>query len=131
MLLVKSALKQLPADIRDRGYDAILGYLWMMGDADGEGERADLFNDILRRQYEHRKYPSFILRCDYNQLQGWTRAESLFPGTTRFVWQVMLQQVLRWTGQGAGHVGMPSHALCRKLEHTSFPAAQGDDGGRV
>ena len=33
----EKALKQLPADIRDRGYDAILGYLWMMGDADGEG----------------------------------------------------------------------------------------------
>ena len=91
----EKALKQLPADIRDRGYDAILGYLWMMGDADGEGERADLFNDILRRQYEHGKYPSFILRYDYNQLQGMDEGGLFFGnGDMDLYGKVMLQRVL-------------------------------------
>lgn len=66
----EKAMKMLPDDISDRGYDAVLGYLWMMGETDGTGWKAGLFNDILSRQYEHGKYPSFILRFGYNQLQG-------------------------------------------------------------
>ena len=124
----EKALKQLPADIRDRGYDAILGYLWMMGDADGEGERADLFNDILRRQYEHGKYPSFILRYDYNQLQGMDEGGLFFGnGDMDLYGKVMLQRVL---GVDTDKVlvvlpmlGMPSYrnVLCRKLGIPSFP----------
>lgn len=76
----EKAMTLLPDDISDRGYDAVLGYLWMMGETDGTGWKAGLFNDILRRQYEHGKYPSFILRFGYNQLQGMAEG-GLFSAT--------------------------------------------------
>lgn len=125
----EKALEQLPADIGDRGYDAVLGYLWMMGDADGEGERTDLFNDILRRQYEHGKYPSFILRYDYNQLQGMDEGGLFFGnGDMDLYGKIMLQRVLG-TDTDKVLVVLPMlvvssyrNALCRRLGIPLFPS---------
>lgn len=89
----EKALTLLPDSIEDRGYDAMLGYLWMMGHADGHGARADLFNDILHRQYAHGKYPSFMLRFDYNQLQGMEQGSLFFGnGDADLFGKVMLQR---------------------------------------
>ena len=54
----------------------------MMGETDGTGWKAGLFNDILSRQYEHGKYPSFILRFGYNQLQGMAEGGLFFMKNT-------------------------------------------------
>ena len=91
----EKAITLLPDEISDGGYDAVLGYLWMMGEADGKGRRATVFNDILRRQYEAGKYPSFILRFGYNQLQGMDKGGLFFGnGDAELYDKAMLQRVM-------------------------------------
>lgn len=91
----EKAIKLLPDSLSDSGYDAVLGYLWMMGDADGEGQRTALFNEILNRQYVAGKYPSFILRFGYNQLQGMDKGGIFFGnGDMELFDKILLQRAL-------------------------------------
>lgn len=125
------AMTMLPDDISDRGYDAILGYLWMMGETDGTGWKAGLFNDILSRQYEHGKYPSFILRFGYNQLQGMAEGGLFFGnGDAELFDKVMLQRAMRvHTDKVVVVIPFLSirsyrDALCRKLGIPTFPGRE-------
>ena len=127
----EKAMTLLPDDISDRGYDAVLGYLWMMGETDGTGWKAGLFNDILRRQYEHGKYPSFILRFGYNQLQGMAEGGLFFGnGDTQLFDKLMLQRAMRvHTDKVVVVIPFLSirsyrDALCRQLGIPPFPGCE-------
>lgn len=127
----EKAMTLLPDDISDRGYDAVLGYLWMMGETDGTGWKAGLFNDILRRQYEHGKYPSFILRFGYNQLQGMAEGGLFFGnGDAELFDKLMLQRAMRVHTDKVVVVipflSMRSYrdALCRQLGIPPFPGRE-------
>ena len=127
----EKAMTLLPDDISDRGYDAVLGYLWMMGETDGTGWKAGLFNDILRRQYEHGKYPSFILRFGYNQLQGMAEGGLFFGnGDTQLFDKLMLQRAMRvHTDKVVVVIPFLSirsyrDALCRQLGIPPFPGRE-------
>ena len=127
----EKAMTLLPDDISDRGYDAVLGYLWMMGETDGTGWKAGLFNDILRRQYEHGKYPSFILRFGYNQLQGMAEGGLFFGnGDAELFDKLMLQRAMRVHTDKVVVVipflSMRSYrdALCRQLGSPPFPGRE-------
>ena len=130
-ILERMAMTLLPDDISDRGYDAVLGYLWMMGETDGTGWKAGLFNDILRRQYEHGKYPSFILRFGYNQLQGMAEGGLFFGnGDTQLFDKLMLQRAMRvHTDKVVVVIPFLSirsyrDALCRQLGIPPFPGCE-------
>lgn len=127
----EKAMTLLPDDISDRGYDAVLGYLWMMGETDGTGWKAGLFNDILRRQYEHGKYPSFILRFGYNQLQGMAEGGLFFGnGDAELFDKLMLQRAMRvHTDKVVVVIPFLSirsyrDALCRQLGIPPFPGRE-------
>ena len=127
----EKAMTLLPDDISDRGYDAVLGYLWMMGETDGTGWKAGLFNDILRRQYEHGKYPSFILRFGYNQLQGMAEGGLFFGnGDAELFDKLMLQRAMRvHTDKVVVVIPFLSirsyrDALCRQLGILPFPGRE-------
>lgn len=134
----EKAMTLLPDDISDRGYDAVLGYLWMMGETDGTGWKAGLFNDILRRQYEHGKYPSFILRFGYNQLQGMAEGGLFFRQRRRGAFRqahVAACDACAY-GQGGGRDSFSVHTVLSRrfvpaVGDSSLSRARGQNGRRV
>ena len=86
----------LPDDISDRGYDAVLGYLWMMGKRTGQDGRQGFSMTSCAASMSMANIPSFILRFGYNQLQGmaegglflWQRRRGAFD-------KLMLQRAMR------------------------------------
>ena len=111
----------------------------MMGKRTGQdGESRDFSIDILRRQYEHGKYPSFILRFGYNQLQGMAEGGLFFGnGDAELFDKLMLQRAMRvHTDKVVVVIPFLSirsyrDALCRHVGDSSLSRARGQNGRRV
>lgn len=66
----ETALKLLPKDAHSDDIDFLLGFMWFSGYAYNEGEKTELFNKLLKIQYERSYYPEFALRYSFNQMES-------------------------------------------------------------
>lgn len=91
----EKALDCIPKEPEPGIVDGLLGYLWRSGKADGQGQRRELFDQLLQKQYEKGYYPNFALHYSYNQLEALPQNSiyigygdlDLFP-------KIMMQRVL-------------------------------------